>query len=54
MNPIDLDKDGDVDKQDAIEGWRKLMFWKQAYPFGAGLILGGVGGFILKWSKLIF
>lgn len=48
MNPIDLDKDGDVDKQDAIEGWRKLMFWKQAYPFAAGLLVGAVSALVVK------
>jgi len=48
MNPIDFDKSGKVDAADAKFAWAKLMFWKQAYPFLAGILVGFVGDRLFK------
>lgn len=46
-NPIDLTKDGKVDAADAKFAFAKLMFWKQAYPFLAGVLVGAVGALLV-------
>lgn len=43
MNPIDLDKDGDVDRADAKLAGEKINAWRKAWPFCAGAIVGVVG-----------